>query len=531
MLFRFVLDNVLKQQRITPFRGIETSRNDGTIRAKCIYVQVHYMPQRSAIMSQRSMTSIKQLTTLEIPNESTDSVVGEPVQGVLLERGVVCDLSVQALNRDVQTATIQTTPRTYVHNAHSVHHDESKDGIEVIASETDSGSSASKRAAPYSVNCVLLEAGSGKRLSKEVGLSAAGAITTRKCSFGVSRAAPKVFETLKSFGDFIDRLQPNQAISIGSIIPGVKYVDGFAKVVGKDLVTSHNRSISRSLRFFEFRAQRVGLMLIDIDLKGITHEVEERIAAEGGVWNLFCAIWPELLSAGYLQRGSTSSGIFNSSTGQTFPSSGGAHIYVLVKDQSDIPRALRAMQDRLCALDLNWAVLTKIGNHRVGCLVDIKVGSPERIIFEGAPEVVPPLQQRPRASAFAGGDIVDTLAVFKDIVLEVSTQGPTDAAIAPTVTNEDGSEGMEKPVTERSAIDLLAHQVDQERMISQIRRAHHFDQLPHDATLALCYNRGASMRTEFWQFGEIQQMVSWIAARGCSFNYYLGENTFRPDSK
>ena len=63
---------------------------------------------------------------------------------------------------------------------------------------------------------------------------------------------------------------------------------------------------------------------------------------------------PALMNMLASARGSTSAGISNTATGHAFAGSGGMHIYMLVEDGADIPRALAALSDRLWLNRCGW---------------------------------------------------------------------------------------------------------------------------------------------------------------------------------
>jgi hypothetical protein len=68
--------------------------------------------------------------------------------------------------------------------------------------------------------------------------------------------------------------------------------------------------------------------------------VAERIDQAGGAWDALVGVIRGLGDAGRITRASTSAGIHNAETDARFPGSGGEHLYVIVADGSDIPRAL-----------------------------------------------------------------------------------------------------------------------------------------------------------------------------------------------
>jgi hypothetical protein len=158
-------------------------------------------------------------------------------------------------------------------------------------------------------------------------------------------------------------------------------------------------------------------MLLDIDFKGMPPAIKERIEAAGGVVALLSELFPGLMRAARVERASTSAGISNTATGETFAGKGGMHIYVLVANGADIPRALVALSDRLWLNGCGWLNVGSAGQVLNRSIVDASVGSPERLVFESAPVVEPPLAQdlsarRPQA---VPGSAVDTSRVLPSL--------------------------------------------------------------------------------------------------------------------
>ena len=166
--------------------------------------------------------------------------------------------------------------------------------------------------------------------------------------------------------------------------------------------------IARTKNNIVFVEGEPGLVLQDIDLKGIPEDAKSRIKDAGGVWAALCAVVPALASAARVVRPSTSHGLRNKETGETYAGSGGFHAAVAVVDAADIPRFLADMHDRLWLVDLGWGVSSAAGSFLERSLVDKACGSPERLIFEGPPIIEPPLEQAPRLAVAHPGDILDT---------------------------------------------------------------------------------------------------------------------------
>jgi hypothetical protein len=123
---------------------------------------------------------------------------------------------------------------------------------------------------------------------------------------------------------------------------------------------------------------------------------------------------PGLLRASRVSRASTSSGLFRSDTGEPVPGSNGMHHYVLLRDGSDTERFLRDLHDLCWLHGLGWHVIGGAGQLLERSLVDRMVGYGERLCFEGAPLIVPPLGQdlaKRIPEAFEGEAINSSLTV------------------------------------------------------------------------------------------------------------------------
>ena len=141
----------------------------------------------------------------------------------------------------------------------------------------------------------------------------------------------------------------------------------------------------------------------------MTTEIEKL----GGFQNALTSVLPELDKAAQLVRASTSSELFNSSTGEPLSGSGGVHVYVNVADGSDIDRFLRALHDRCWLAGLGWHMIGAGGQLLERALIDRMVGAPERLVFEGPPILIPPVMQdeEARRATVIEGTALDTWLV------------------------------------------------------------------------------------------------------------------------
>jgi hypothetical protein len=158
------------------------------------------------------------------------------------------------------------------------------------------------------------------------------------------------------------------------------------------------------------------------------------------MWQALLTVAPGLQRAARVSRASTSAGLYRADTGARIVGAGGAHHYVLVKDGGDIARFLRDLHDRLWLRGLGWYEVGRAGQLLDRSLVDRMVGYGERLCFEGAPEVGPPLRQdaAERIPKAFEGEAIDTRLVVPRLTeyerqLVNEAKGLSTAALSKTV--------------------------------------------------------------------------------------------------
>ena len=122
---------------------------------------------------------------------------------------------------------------------------------------------------------------------------------------------------------------------------------------------------------------------------------------------------PGLARAARVRRASTSAGLLDTRTGAPVGAgAGGEHVYLLVRDGADVERFLRDLHERCWLHGLGWFLVGAAGQLLERSVVDRMVGAPERLVFEGAPVLEPPLGQdlAARAPAWFDGEALDTRA-------------------------------------------------------------------------------------------------------------------------
>ena len=214
-----------------------------------------------------------------------------------------------------------------------------------------------------------------------------------------------------ALGALIEDLAPSQAIALGTLRTDLpdrvevttknRLVNGVARpdVIARtgDNIVYHGPAFA----------------LLDFDTKGMPADVAGELKRHGGFWGALLTVLPALGDVARVVRRSTSAGLSRSDTGEPLPGSDGMHVYMAAKDGGDSERFLRALHDRCWLAGLGWMMVSTSGALLERSIVDRMVGGPERLVFEGGPVLVPPLQQdkESRRPIAVEGVALDTVAV------------------------------------------------------------------------------------------------------------------------
>jgi hypothetical protein len=259
----------------------------------------------------------------------------------------------------------------------------------------------------------------GGPLTKRISLASDGSMRSdgSACVMSEGEARRLRFDNLEAFAKHISALEPYEAIALGALHPDLP---DLVQITTKRSLNGANHRpdvIARTADYISYRHAQPAIALIDVDSKGMPGHVKSRISTTGGYWAALVSIVPGLKSAGRVVRRSTSAGIFRSDTGQNLPGSDGRHIYVSLTDRRDAQRFLRSLHDRCWLHGFGWLTVSRSGQLLERSLVDRMVDAPERLVFEGAPIMVPPLAQdessrEPRVTA---GPPIDSHALCLDL--------------------------------------------------------------------------------------------------------------------
>jgi hypothetical protein len=262
---------------------------------------------------------------------------------------------------------------------------------------------------------------SGGPLTKRISLNGDGTVKSdgSACVMTRGRARRARLAGVHDLAELIDRLETNEAIALGRLRTDL--ADNVTITTKTNEINGHECRdiIARTGENIVYREQQRALVLLDYDMKGIPPEVAAKIAAHGGFWNVLCSVVPELANAACVIRKSTSAGLKRTDTGQEFAGSGGLHAYVEVENGADAVRFLTALHERCWIHGLGWMMVGVGGQLLERSIVDRMVGASERLVFEGAPVLEPPLAQdaAARRPVATDGEAINTVRACPPLTL------------------------------------------------------------------------------------------------------------------
>jgi len=254
--------------------------------------------------------------------------------------------------------------------------------------------------------------------TKRISLAADGSLISDGSACVMARGTARRVRIIGAgdLGALIERLQVNEAITLGALRSGL---DDPVEVVTKRKLDGAPNVIARTGAYVVYRKGQPALALFDFDSKGMPDDVAATLRQTGGFWSASLTVLPELQTAAHVTRRSTSAGLFRADTGMELPGSDGVHIYVAVRDGTDIERSLKTLHERCWLAGLGWMTVGAGGQLLERSIIDRMVGAPERLVFEGGPILEPPLQQdkESRRPIAVEGDALDTLAACPPLTI------------------------------------------------------------------------------------------------------------------
>ncbi len=124
------------------------------------------------------------------------------------------------------------------------------------------------------------------------------------------------------------------------------------------------------------------------------------------------SVHPAFKGAAYVSTPSTSSCIYDKDGNQLRGEGDGFHMYVFPKIASDIPRYLETLGKRLILAGYGRIEISRAGSLLIRTLVDLSVGSPERLDFVAGAVCEDGLEQRLPAPYHHPGGLLDTTTLL-----------------------------------------------------------------------------------------------------------------------
>jgi len=236
------------------------------------------------------------------------------------------------------------------------------------------------------VDGTLCKDGSGCRMNRG---------KVERCSLG----------SMSELALLLQSLGLNQAVSLG-----VTDSDSVKTITTRDKETGD--VISRTKKHIRFRSNEPAFMLFDHDHSRDNAVFADAKAGKGYrpeiLMEIVADLFPPIRHASWLMRPSTSACIYDQSGNLLKGEGSGFHIYLPVKDGSDIPRFIEVMGKRLIQAGYGRIEFSRSGQMLIRTLVDLLVGSPERLVFEAGALCEDGLVQRLPMPRINEGKVLDT---------------------------------------------------------------------------------------------------------------------------
>jgi hypothetical protein len=198
--------------------------------------------------------------------------------------------------------------------------------------------------------------------------------------------------------NLIAKLKPTDALCLGVHNAGSNTVRASTRSKSVRIRDSGIQCIARTKDHFSFHDGE-GWLLIDFDDKDLPQKINERIDANGGTYAVLLQLWPELVNGDFLIKPSSSAGVHSPDTEPAIAS--GFHMFVRIKNARAIPQTLQALHALCWDTGYGYHLISKSGQQLDRSLIDVSVGSPERLIFtadpilgEGILRTPPPMVQQ-----------------------------------------------------------------------------------------------------------------------------------------
>jgi len=182
--------------------------------------------------------------------------------------------------------------------------------------------------------------------------------------------------------NLIANLKPTDALCLGVHNADSNTVRASTRSKSARIQDSGFQCIARTKDHFSFHDGE-GWLLIDFDDKDLPLPIKDRIHMDGGIYKVLQWLWPELERGDFVIKPSSSAGVHLPDTEPAAAS--GFHMFVRIKDARAIPQTLQALHARCWDTGYGYHIISKSGQQLDRSLIDVSVGSPERLIFTADP--------------------------------------------------------------------------------------------------------------------------------------------------
>ena len=254
----------------------------------------------------------------------------------------------------------------------------------------------------------------------------------------------------------LDGLSTNEAVGLGILAT----VNQTFPLVTKDALRAG--VVSRSGEFFRHN-EGAGWGLIDVDTKDLPQAVHANLTGDDIVADIFRVV-PELEKAAYLIRPSSSAGIIKPDG--SVRRATGTHIFIRLEYAPNLPQLLQVMHDRCWVAGLGYIKFSRAGHMLERSPIDLAVAGAERLIFEAAPVVQPPLSRvRPPDRLKPGGSLSELIPPDPMLVAELKQKAREELKPAATkMAQQFEAEQIEKIRSETKVSKTEARRIFRQRM-------------------------------------------------------------------
>jgi hypothetical protein len=220
--------------------------------------------------------------------------------------------------------------------------------------------------------------------------------------------------TPESFCTLLTELGMNDCLSYG-----IPIIDGVTQVLSQRRFAAQGQPagvVTRTANCLKW-PPAYAILMLDYDPEGITLTPEELL-------NNIYSVCPALRNTAHIHWVSTSSCLYNDTSGEEIRGVCGQRIYVIVADGSDIPRAGQTLFKRLWLAGFGDIKISSAGSMLLRTIVDGSVWQTNRIDYCAPPICESPLVSRKPSPVLLGDPsmALDTLGALPDLTNDEQLQ-------------------------------------------------------------------------------------------------------------